>query len=67
MNYLDVVIDKIINNFDFDCMWYKSLKFTQISDDNYQITYQVGATIHKINIKIKYQNGKFVHQRILKQ
>lgn len=52
--------DLLINNFDFDCMWYKSLKFTQISDDNYQITYQAGATIHKINIKIKYQNGKYL-------
>lgn len=56
--------DLLINNFDFDCIWCKSLKFVQLSNDNYQITYQVGVKMHKINIKIKYQDGRYLINNI---
>lgn len=56
--------DLLINNFDFDCIWCKSFKFLQLSNDNYQITYQVGVKIHKINIKIKYQDGRYLINNI---
>lgn len=52
--------DLLINNFDFDCMWCKSLKFVQLSNDNYLVTYQAGVKIHKINIKIEYQDGRYL-------
>lgn len=56
--------DLLINNFDFDCIWCESLKFVQLSNDNYQITYQVGVKMHKINIKIKYQDGRYLINNI---
>lgn len=56
--------DLLINNFYFDCMWFNSLKFVQLSNDNYQITYQAGVKIYKINIKIEYENGKYLINNI---
>lgn len=56
--------DLLINNFYFDCMWCNSLKFVQLSNDNYQITYQAGVKIYKINIKIEYENGKYLINNI---
>lgn len=52
--------DLLINNFDFDCMWLTSLKFVQLSNDNYQISYRAGVKIHKINIKVDYRNSKYL-------
>lgn len=52
--------DFLINDFYFDPMWCESLKFVQLSNDNYQITYQRGVWTSKINIKIEYQNGKYL-------
>lgn len=52
--------DLLINNFDFDCMWCKSLTFTQLKNDNYQITYQAGNKVYKINVTIKYQDGRYL-------
>lgn len=58
--------DLLINNFDFDCMWCKSLRFLELSNGNYQITYQAGIKIHKINIKIEYQDGRYLISSILR-
>lgn len=58
--------DLLINNFDFDCMWCKSLRFLELSNGNYQITYQAGVKVHKINIKIEYQDGRYLISSILR-
>lgn len=58
--------DLLINNFDFDCMWCKSLRFLQLNNDNYQITYQAGVKVHNINIKIEYQDGRYLINSILR-
>lgn len=52
--------DLLIDNFDFDCMWYESLKFIQLDDNIYQITYQSGTKVYTINIKIECRNGKYL-------
>lgn len=51
--------DILISNFDFDCMWFKSIKITELSNSNYQVTYQAGDYMYKINIKTKYRDGRY--------
>lgn len=51
--------DILINNFDFDCMWFKSLKITEVSNNNYLVTYQAGNHTLKINIKTEYRDGRY--------
>lgn len=51
--------DILINNFDFDCMWFKSLRITELSKSNYQVTYQAGNYTLKINIKTEYRDGRY--------
>lgn len=52
--------DLLINDFDFDSMWYKSLKVAQLSNDRFLISYQKGVTICKIRIQIECQQGKYL-------
>lgn len=49
--------DLLINNFDFDCTWCISLKFTQLGNDDFQITYQAGSKTYKIFVTIQKQNN----------
>lgn len=56
--------DLLINNFDFDCMWCKSLKFAQLGNDDFQISYQVGSKIYKIIVTIKKQNNRYLIDKI---
>ena len=42
--------DLLIMNFDFDSMWFHSLKVVPLEPDNYQVTYQAGKYTHQINI-----------------
>lgn len=51
--------DILINNFDFDCMWFKSLKITELSSNKYLVTYQAGNHMLKINIRTEYRDGRY--------
>ena len=56
--------DLLINNFDFDCMWCKSLKFVQLGNDDFQISYQVGSKTYEIIVTIKKQNNRYLIDKI---
>lgn len=45
--------DLLITNFDFDSMWFHSLKVVPLETDNYQVTYQAG----KVYASNKYPDG----------
>ena len=51
--------DLLITNFDFDSMWFKSLKVLPLDADNYQVTYQAGKYTHQMNIQTAYQEGRY--------
>lgn len=52
--------DLLIDNFDFDCMWYKSVGFKRLDNKNYQISYSTGNNIYKITASIIKQNGRYL-------
>lgn len=56
--------DLLINNFDFDCMWCKSLQVTQLKDGEFQVTYQGGNKTYKILVAIKHQDNRYLIDRI---
>ena len=51
--------DLLITNFDFDSMWFYSLKVVPLEPDNYQVTYQAGKYTHQINIQVAYRDGRY--------
>ena len=51
--------DLLVTNFDFDGMWFKSLKVLPLGTDNYQVTYQAGKYTHQMNIQTTYQEGRY--------
>lgn len=51
--------DLLVTNFDFDSMWFKSLKVLPLDTDNYQVTYQAGKYTHQMNIQTTYQEGRY--------
>lgn len=51
--------DLLVTNFDFDGMWFKSLKVLPLDTDNYQVTYQAGKYTHQMNIQTTYQEGRY--------
>ncbi|WP_353885292.1 hypothetical protein [uncultured Bacteroides sp.] len=51
--------DLLVTNFDFDSMWFKSLKVLPLDTDNYQVTYQAGKYTHQLNIQTTYQDGRY--------
>lgn len=51
--------DLLITNFDFDSMWFHSLKVVLLETDNYQVTYQAGKYTHQINIQVAYRDGRY--------
>ena len=51
--------DLLITNFDFDSMWFHSLKVVPLETDNYQVTYQAGKYTHQINIQTAYRDGRY--------
>lgn len=56
--------DMLIDNFDFDCLWYWSLEITHLNGSNYQITYNTGNQIHKTVITIKKQGNNYLIDRL---
>ena len=51
--------DLLVTNFDFDSMWFKSLKVLPLDTDNYQVTYQAGKYTHQLNIQTIYREGRY--------
>lgn len=51
--------DLLVTNFDFDSMWFYSLKVVPLEPDNYQVTYQAGKYTHQINIQVAYRDGRY--------
>lgn len=51
--------DLLITNFDFDSMWFDSLKVLPLGAENYQVTYQAGKYTHQMNIQTTYQEGRY--------
>mgnify|MGYP001159000122 FL=1 len=51
--------DLLITNFDFDSMWFHSLKVVLLETDNYQVTYQAGKYTHQINIQTLHRDGRY--------
>lgn len=52
--------DILIDNFDFDNLWYKSVKITRLSNSHYQMTYLVGGKIYKITVSTKKRDNKYL-------
>ncbi|MFR1234827.1 MAG: hypothetical protein ACLSC9_00600 [Barnesiella sp.] len=50
--------DLLIDNFDFDYLWHKSLHISSLGD-NYIVEYKSGDKVHKIVISLKKCNGNY--------
>lgn len=57
--------DLLIDNFDFDCLWYKNIKFSQLNNDDYQITYLAGNKTYKIKVTIKRKGNRYLIDRFI--
>lgn len=51
--------DLLIHNFDFDCLWCKSVKVSRLKDGEYQITYSTGDNTLKIDVAIIKQDNRY--------
>lgn len=56
--------DLLIDNFDFDCMWCKSLRISRLKDNDFQIAYQAGNKTYKIDVTITSLNNRYLIDRI---
>lgn len=52
--------DVVIGNFDFDCLWRKSLSFSHLKDDTYRVTFRVGDTLYERVVTLRKKNGAYV-------
>lgn len=61
-NSLDGVdgYDLVIGNFDFDCLWRKSLSFIRLNENTYQVTYRAGDTLYGRVVTLRKKNGAYV-------
>lgn len=52
--------DLLIDNFDFDCLWYKSIRLLKLNNSNYQISYLTSDKRYNIIVSIKKTNNKYL-------
>lgn len=57
--------DRLIDNFDFDCLWCKTIQFTHLNGDDYQMTYQVAKKTYKVGITLKKKGNSFLIDGLL--
>lgn len=51
--------DLLIHNFDFDCLWCKSVKVSRLKDGEYQITYSTENNKYKVDVTIIKQDNRY--------
>lgn len=56
--------DLLIDNYDFDRVWSESLKFKQLNDNDYLVSYMVKGKIYKIVISIKKNGNEYIANEI---
>lgn len=56
--------DLLIDNYDFDRVWSESLKFKQLRDNDYLVSYKVNGKTYKIVISIKKIGNEYIVNEI---
>ena len=62
MNY-----DLLIDHFDFDYLWASSMKFTQLKENTYLVSYISNASLHEIILKVIKQDKEYRIDSIIKK
>lgn len=52
--------DLLIGNFDFDCLWRRSLHVEPLAADDYRVSYENGVRVCETTVSVKRRDGGYV-------
>lgn len=52
--------DWVINNSDFDPMWFETLRVTKVSNYRYMVFYNAGKIDYQLTVTVKRQDNKYM-------